>query len=182
MNIDTLKKADGTFRLCSQGVARRALATNHVTHLQRDDRTVAMRKSEIDGVFFFTLDFSNRTEYQTRILSKAADKVVFFLNQGLHDWQANDALSVFVNQAEREATVLAVIGAMVLVEYEMPAGTTAMLLFDATYYELRGRRNVAYSTCPLRWIKAMQDADMEWLGMGQRRPANQPLPMPAKQS
>jgi hypothetical protein len=44
--------------------------------------------------------------------------------------------AVHANQGWREATTLAQLGEEVLVEYEMPAGTTALRQIDLTHYRL----------------------------------------------
>ncbi len=127
---------------------------------------------------FYTLDFSDRTCEQVTNLDKAIDLVVDYLNQGEHGWEADDFTQVYVNQAERDATVLAVRGSKVLIEYEMPRGTTAMLVMDGRFGDLRGRSNVAYSTIPQYWIDAMHKAGTEWRGFGQRRRPGNAFPMP----
>ena len=89
----------------------------------------------------------------------------------------NDPLDVWVNQAEREATVLAVIGNEILVEYEMPNGTSALLQMTVDGRDLIRRRNVSYNSVPLRWLNAIRRADMtNWIGMGQRSAKRIPFP------
>lgn len=90
------------------------------------------------------------------------------LQMNSNPYHTDETMEVYSNQADREATVLAVIGDEILVEYEMPAGSTAMLQFTVLGGELRKRKNVAYNTCPKRWIAAMVEQGMEWIGAGQR--------------
>lgn len=83
-------------------------------------------------------------------------------------YEAGDEVEVYSNQAERDGTVLAVVGRDVLIEYSMPAGTTAMLLFTVKNRKLTNRRNVAYASCPQKWIRAIAAQGMYWQGLGQR--------------
>ena len=89
----------------------------------------------------------------------------------------NDSITVYSNQAEREACVLAVIKDQILVEYEMPNGTSALLQMTVDGRNLIRRRNVNYNTVPRRWLNAIRRADMtDWLGMGQRSATRIPFP------
>lgn len=89
---------------------------------------------------------------------------------------ANDGLEVYSNQAMRDATVLAVLGDDILIEYEMPAGSTALLQYTVRGGELSAMKNVNYNTCPKRWINEMRAENMDWIGRGQRM--HKPLPFP----
>ncbi len=81
----------------------------------------------------------------------------------------NDSLVLYVNQADREAYVLAVIGDEMLVEYEMPAGSSALVCISVKDGVLGMRRSFAYKSVPKKWIDAIRAADMtEWLGQCQR--------------
>jgi len=93
-------------------------------------------------------------------------------------YRPNDSIEVYSNQAMRDGWVLAVIGDEILIEYEMPAGTTAMLKFTVLGGKLRHMRNVSYRDCPKKWLAAIREAGMEWVGMGQR--GNWPFPKEEK--
>jgi hypothetical protein len=72
----------------------------------------------------------------------------------LSPWQANSFMSVYVNQGNRDASVCARIDFNVLLEYEMPAGTTALRMVD-----LRNGRDktISYSQLSNKWWKAIQE-------------------------
>lgn len=93
-------------------------------------------------------------------------------------FEANDGLTVYVNQAEREATVLAVIDDEILIEYEMPAGTSALLKFNVSPGgELRNQVNYSYHKVPQKWTMAILEAGMtNWIGRGQRSHVRIPFP------
>lgn len=98
----------------------------------------------------------------------------------LPDIEAGNETQVFVNQGWRDAQVLAVLGNKALVEYEMPNGTTAMLVFEHAMGKLMNAgeiawqadsaplpQSVSYRRCPRKWIHAMRVAGMEWIGNSQ---------------
>lgn len=82
-------------------------------------------------------------------------------------WKPNDHLRVDVNQGARDAYVLAVIGNEALIEYEMPAGTTALWVIKADRAEPHKIRNVSYKSCPRKWLDAIEEAGLQWEGNGQ---------------
>jgi hypothetical protein len=138
-NIDRLRlpNVDWEFRLANRHEVRKALELEHVTHLQRYDRTVAMRRSVIpaekakpgyrqrpDKVLYTVTFAASHIDQQVSSLEKAVDIVMDFLNQGEHEYAEHDSLEVWCNQGKREATVLAVLGSDILIEVEMP-GTTS---------------------------------------------------------
>lgn len=89
----------------------------------------------------------------------------------------NDCIDVWSNQAEREAYVLAVIDKDLILEYEMPNGSSALLQFTVKNRKLTRQRNVNYNNVPRRWINAIREAGMtNWLGMGQRSATRIPFP------
>lgn len=76
--------------------------------------------------------------------------------------KVGDTFTISVNHGDREALALARIGNQVLVEYLMPAGSTAMqILTDGN--ENRGR-SVSYSSIPTKWLRAIVEEDNEWEG------------------
>lgn len=126
--------------------------------------------------------------------------------QGIR-YQAGDNVSVHRNQGDREATVLAVIGDEVLIEYTMPKGTTALnitthkALFDDehagydanhVWHEGGQYKAVSYRGLPTKWLKAVVEEGLEWVGYDQRnhrvvkmrggwydvRPCGEPTPTP----
>ena len=82
-------------------------------------------------------------------------------------WKVSDYCEVFVNQGWRPASILAVLGEEALLEYEMPAGTTALWIIGRTDKHAAHRRNVSYRTCPIKWLKAIEDSGVPWTGKGQ---------------
>lgn len=189
MDVDTLIKEDGTFRLCKLHDATMALSAEYVTHLSRTDdgvtRVVGMRKSFVHGEGYrYTVEFAStawrwiNTINTYGSLGPARDDVVAFLNWGAHEYRANDAITYWSNQAHREATVLAVIEDEIILEYEMPAGTSALVKCNVRYGDLRGRTNYSYNAVPRKWLMAILGADMtNWIGMGQRSIVRIPFPI-----
>lgn len=92
-----------------------------------------------------------------------------FLSETFEDLLAGtDDFLLWVNQAWREAWVLARLDGKLLVEYTMPRGSTAMRL---VFQDNLGRlclRNVSYKTIPLRWLKEMVDTGITWEGRPQQ--------------
>lgn len=82
-------------------------------------------------------------------------------------WQPFDQLTVNVNQGQREAVVLAVVGDEALIEYEMPKGSTALWVIHAGVPAVSYLRNISYKSCPKKWLVAMQEVGAEWIGRGQ---------------
>lgn len=82
-------------------------------------------------------------------------------------WQPRDHFQVDVNQGMRDAYVLAVIGDEALIEYEMPAGTTALWVIRAGDPDAHKIRNLSYRACPQKWLDAMDEACTIWEGNGQ---------------
>ena len=76
-----------------------------------------------------------------------------------------DTLELHVNQGEREAMVLARIGDEVLIEYEMPNGTSALVI--AWVNDLSARKSTSYRSLPLKWLRAVVDAQSGWIGQPQ---------------
>lgn len=62
------------------------------------------------------------------------------------------------NQGNRDATICARIDNEILIEYEMPKGTTALVVIDITKKAARDK-NISYLTLPKRWILALADEE-----------------------
>ena len=82
-------------------------------------------------------------------------------------WKPLDQLTIHANQGDRDAYVLAVIEDEALIEYDMPKGSTAMWVIDAYNPEPGCKRNIAYRSCPKKWLDAMEEAGTQWEGRGQ---------------
>lgn len=193
MNIDTLKRADGSYRKATVGDIKKMLSAEHVTHLQNQfGDVIAIRpgRMRIDGslVLGWTVDrapsghtesskFFKRRGEQVRLIRN----VFRFLNGSLHQFKAGDDTLVYSNQANRDAYVLAVLGEQVLIEYEMPAGTTALVLYAAMGEMLTHIKTIPHLGLSQSWIDAIHDQGHAhlWIGMGQRRPAREPVALPA---
>lgn len=76
-----------------------------------------------------------------------------------------DTFLVNVNQGDREAMVLAVIGDQALVEYAMPAGTTALQIVTKGREQVG--RSVSYPSVPTKWLRAIVEEGCEWEGSPQ---------------
>lgn len=81
-------------------------------------------------------------------------------------WKPGDTFLISVNQGDREAMVLAVIGNQALIEYVMPAGSTALQIVTQGH-EQHGR-SVSYPSVPIKWLRAIVDDGREWEGAPQR--------------
>lgn len=93
-----------------------------------------------------------------------------------HLLRAGDAVSIYLNQAERDGTVLATIGEQVLISYQMPAGRVFLGVQD---YGKRicdwrtERTEPAYTSksysLPAKWVDAIREQDgpisvADWMG------------------
>jgi len=89
-----------------------------------------------------------------------------------------DTIYVWQNQGHRQATVLACLDGQMLVEYQMPRGTTGLMIF---HNQVPGYHvdNVTYKGLPKRWIAAMQSAGTSWIGQPQQN-KGEPVPMPER--
>ncbi len=100
-------------------------------------------------------------------------------------YEAGDHMKLWVNQGERTAWVLGTLNDLMIVEYEMPAGTTALNILKnekdynqnfgwhddeklpngrAKYYP----KSVSYKSCPDKWIQAIREGCGCWEGICQR--------------
>ena len=83
-------------------------------------------------------------------------------------WEPGDWLDVDVNQGMREAMVIAVDGDEALIEYEMPAGTSALWVIDRhnpVGWKLRG---MSYCNITQRWKRAIVEGGKELLANPQK--------------
>lgn len=78
-----------------------------------------------------------------------------------------DSFCLEVNQGEREAEVLAIIGDQALIEYLMPNGTSSLRIVDRMDPDAKVYKNVTYHRLPKKWIQAMDDAKTSWIGQPQ---------------
>lgn len=179
MNIDTLRTGS-KYRHATAKDIRKMLGAGHVTHIQTERGTIAIRpfSRDIDGDAGWTVDraVAGITDHgqskqfkrgeQQRIIRAA----LVFLNGELHSFEAGDDTTIFSNQAEREAYVLAVRGEQVLIEYEMPAGTSALVLMSAMGNELKRIKTIPHQALSQDWVDAIRDQGNSylWIGNGQR--------------
>lgn len=93
--------------------------------------------------------------------------------------QPGQSITFWIQKGWRPGRVLAVIGQEALMEYEMPEGTTSLVFISADTqltdeHVAKGthftRNPYGYERLPLRWLKAIIDNDMEWLGRSQTGP------------
>ena len=187
MNIDTLR-VGSKYRNATVNDIKRMLGAGHVTHIQTERGTIAIRpfSRDIDGDAGWTVDraVAGITDHgqskqfkrgqQQRIIRAA----ILFLNGTLHSFEAGDDVIVEANQGERDASVLAVRGEQVLVEYEMPAGTTALVLFAACGNMLTRIKTIPHKSLSQDWVDAIHDQGWStlWVGRGQRSPQRIKLP------
>ena len=201
---------------------RDALRCGHTAHIQTDHGTLAIRPYTIDEVrinartgepYFpgeavghnWLLEFypndhasDNRNEIQWRgrNLRKAIAFAYSQLNQRPHRYRVGQYISWFANQANREATVLAILDDEVLIEYEMPGTTSqwgynrrtgqyrhparptsALVLCRGAADRLTSIRTYPHRKLPKKWIAAMHDqGTTDWIGEGQRETKRVPFP------
>ena len=86
---------------------------------------------------------------------------------GNNYYRCGNWLSIFVNQGLRDAWILGIIGDQMIVEYEMPSGTTALTIFNTHKQAIEYVRSVSYKSCPKIWIQAIKDGQGEWQGNSQ---------------
>jgi hypothetical protein len=84
--------------------------------------------------------------------------------------EPDDSIMVWANQAKREAFILAVIDDEAIMEYEMPAGTSALRIMQFIGdQDTGGYRTASYKNVPKRWLNAIREAGTTgWIGEGQR--------------
>lgn len=76
-----------------------------------------------------------------------------------------EAFRMEINHGMRDAIVLAAIGDERLVEYEMPAGSSALRIVHI--HDGIPDKNCGYLRLPLRWLRALVEAESEWIGIPQ---------------
>jgi hypothetical protein len=74
--------------------------------------------------------------------------------------------TLWANQGERTAYVLAFLGDEVLIEYSMPRGTSALRIVNRD--EPGGGRNMSYFQVPVKWLREMAETGVEWIGCPQQ--------------
>lgn len=83
--------------------------------------------------------------------------------------ERNDEISIYANQGDRDATVLAISDGRALLEYVMPAGRTFLRVVkldeqgnivdgDTSY------RAISYAATPARFIRDMVEHGVVWIG------------------
>ena len=85
-----------------------------------------------------------------------------------------EELDIMVNQAERPATVLAVIGAEALLEYVMPSGRSALRRVPVWYRKGTDPgwpyKRVSYRSIPKCWLVQIVRNGLEWWASPQQVP------------
>jgi len=154
-----------------------------IEHITNGPSTVAVRHTVVEVILAgysrdehrFTLSFNDRRPDEQLTYYPSVDIIMAYLSDDSMPYAANDGLSIWSNQAHRDATVLAVDGNELILEYEMPAGSTALLSYLVRNGELTRMRNHSYKGCPKRWIRLIRAGGMNWTGQCQR---NGRVPLP----
>lgn len=198
MNIDTLKRPDGTYRRATVSDIKRMLSSEHVCHIQSERGTIAIRPGqrllvpkpnrqllapttergwEVDRVSS-SHDRAQSKWFRRGEQQRLIRAVLVFLNGSLHHFEAGHDVTVYANQADRDAYVLAVKGQQVLIEYEMPGGTSALVLMSATGDQLTRIKTFPHRALPQHWINAIHEQGYAhlWIGRGQRTDGEIALP------
>jgi len=152
-NIDALRNDNGTYGRAGVAFIRGALRCGHTAHIQTDLGTLAIRPYTIDEVRtysgkragevvfpgeavghnwlleFYPPNHRHGDEIQWRGRSQRAALAFAFshLNGQAHHFAHGESIKYWSNQADRDATVLAVIDDEVLIEYEMPGNQSVGL-------------------------------------------------------
>ena len=186
-------------------IAATALSAGHTEHLQTEHGIIAIRPMSVkDGrgreTITWLIDFYDRStdkpedrdnnsqRFSNRLA--AIRHILTCLNgkAPAPELGPHDCLEVWANQAEREATVLAVLGDEVLIEYEMP-GTTSQYGYNRRTGQYRhpaqptsslriikmiqnkivgDYKSMSYKRVTKRWLQAIREAGTtDWIGCGQ---------------
>ena len=135
----------------------------------RTSDSVRLTRVEIDRAME---GFRRQVGFTETVIRREANAAV--------DVVAGSYFTLEINQGKREAEVLAVIGAEALVEYTMPAGTSALHIMKTktSRAELRahpGGTSISYAKLPIRWIEAATVQAGVWVAnpqSGDRYPEN----------
>lgn len=109
---------------------------------------------------------------------RAALRENYFREWG-HEYRPGDDFSIYSNQAMRDGYVIAIEQGKILIEYEMPAGTSSLVEISVdSDLRLSGEnRTHSYNAVPKHWLAAIRDAGTtDWIGMGQRSTVRIPFP------
>ncbi len=79
----------------------------------------------------------------------------------MNNLKAGNDITVWANQADREAVILAVIGEQALIEYVMPKLTTALRLVPVDDVNTYDYKTYAYNKIPVKWMKAIREQGTE---------------------
>jgi hypothetical protein len=82
-------------------------------------------------------------------------------------WEVGDRVTVNVNQGDRDAYVVAVVGTEAMIEYEMPGGTSALWVINAGRPHPCKIRGYSYKSLPRKWRQAIEEAGVELVANGQ---------------
>jgi len=78
-------------------------------------------------------------------------------------WTEGQEFTTYVNQGDRWAYVLAIVGDEVLIEYEMPGGATALRIYNY-HWAVTSWRRVAYRKVPKRFLLRICETGHNWTG------------------
>jgi hypothetical protein len=107
----------------------------------RSFESYLQRKDELWGKEFGQIQYKDKSASKewiselNRLINQKKSQLEEFGNS---KYQVGDMISIYRNQAEREAEVLALSGHEILVEYTMPNGTSALNVIDTTMDEYTG--------------------------------------------
>jgi len=90
-------------------------------------------------------------------------------------YRPGDALTIWVSKGNRLATVLAVKDGQILVEYNMPSGTTGLRFLRPPF---TSSTHVNYRALSSAWLQAIVDQRMTWVGKPFTRTEHTPVPSP----
>jgi hypothetical protein len=105
------------------------------------------RKDEIWGKEFGTITYRDKSaskEWVARMNELIETKKAEIEQYGTSGYKVGQHISVFRNQADRDAYVIAVSGDEILIEYAMPNDTTALNIIDTTLPDYTGGSSKNY--------------------------------------
>ena len=91
-----------------------------------------------------------------------------------YDKPVGGTFGAWINHGERTCTVLLNTGNVVLVEYTMPKGISALHLYEK---DTNSFRNISYRSLPLGILHLLVDGEVQWVGKPQGR--SKPVGTPA---
>ena len=115
------------------------------------------------------VDWNNARSATNSIVAREVNRGVKAMEEALERKRLKEVgqrFTLWANQGERTASVLAFLGEEALIEYSMPRGTSALRIVNRD--EPAGGRNMSYFQVPVKWLREMVETGVEWIGCPQQ--------------